>query len=571
MVLKQTQAMFSPTGMDRHLPSPVINVPVRKGTPVRASSAIRERLVQGEYYHPEPSRVSGARSLETYPPPEKHHYHHPNQERLVELECDYDTSATELYELLESSDWDRARTRCRTHPEEVRTWITRRDKSQQVRWKLLPLHAAIIFQAPIYVVTALIERYPTAASRRDDQGMLPLHLAFRHKQEDEELLEHLLVQNPTAVTVRDRRDRTPLEHGRESRFSAKLMRLYAEAMVTACAHGGSMQKHPHLSHTDTFTANTESLTHSGNHTHASQIARLEAEHEAKITVLKADHDYQIQVLQAKYEDRIQAIQEKTNADIRNSQLLAESEKQALINQHNGEVAELRDLLTRQINKDRAMTATLQKEVSMLQEHLSEAKTQAEVLADRYHALVNDNELLRNFFEQIKDDQAAIQEIALKQQEYLKAARNMRHELIQTLIKQEDNDGENDRLQGTRMMDLADRVQRRIDDYLETNLAGRIQTVRPVSDRRGLSRIEVERADQEQDADRIYSDHQGQTEVQAYYVVKGVEHNPNAEDENQEPQPAHEHPQPHQEDEEDDYGEVRILGDEISAITENSAY
>jgi hypothetical protein len=144
-----------------------------------------------------------------------------------ELICDYDDNVTPLYEMLESSQWDKARLRCRTHPEEVQTWIVRRDASSKIRWKLLPLHAAVIFQAPSVVLECLIKEYPTAAGQRDDQGMLPLHLAFRHKQDEEKLLM-LLDHYPQGISVRDRRERLPLDHGKESEFSSHLLQRYAD-------------------------------------------------------------------------------------------------------------------------------------------------------------------------------------------------------------------------------------------------------------------------------------------------------------------------------------------------------
>ena len=177
--------------------------------------------------------------------------------------CDYDTSATVLYELLESSSWERARARCRSHPEETRTWIVRKDKSLAVRWKLLPLHAAIIFQSPNYLVSAILEQYPAATHRKDDQDMLPLHLAFRHKHEDEDLLEILLVKFPKAVLLKDRRERVPLEHAREAKFSAKLMRLYADSVTAASRLVG--KGHPltptTLYSSETMTAGELSLIH----------------------------------------------------------------------------------------------------------------------------------------------------------------------------------------------------------------------------------------------------------------------------------------------------------------------
>ena len=90
-----------------------------------------------------------------------------------EIICDYDRSVTYLYEMLESSNWEGACDRCRSRPQEVHTWVARRDTHGEIRWKILPLHAAIIFQAPLTVVECLLKEHPIAAAKRDDQGMLP--------------------------------------------------------------------------------------------------------------------------------------------------------------------------------------------------------------------------------------------------------------------------------------------------------------------------------------------------------------------------------------------------------------
>jgi hypothetical protein len=200
----------SESGEHQPLPSPGRNITTKMASASRPPSSPRTNLTKSR--NPVPTAVSIA---------------------SIELICDYDKDATPLYSLLETSKWDMAIERCNTNPNEVKTWIVRHDKSSPsvIRWKLLPLHAAVMFLSPISVVTALLDKYPVAASKCDDQGMLPLHLAFRHKKADEPLLELLLLQYPKAVHATDRRDRVPLEHGREGVFSAKLMRLYADSAV----------------------------------------------------------------------------------------------------------------------------------------------------------------------------------------------------------------------------------------------------------------------------------------------------------------------------------------------------
>ena len=144
--------------------------------------------------------------------------------RNPQLTCDYDKNVTFLYEMLEASQWEKAIRRCKNHPREVRTWIIR-----QNRWRLLPLHAAVIFQAPETVLLTIIKAFPAATSERDDQGMTALHLAFRHQQE-EHLIEKILNEYPNAALTKDNQGRLPIDCcAEEGHFTGRFLRLYLSA------------------------------------------------------------------------------------------------------------------------------------------------------------------------------------------------------------------------------------------------------------------------------------------------------------------------------------------------------
>jgi hypothetical protein len=78
-------------------------------------------------------------------------------------------------------------------------------------WRLLPLHASLIFGAPYEVVEALVAANPAAAAAKDDQGMIPLHLSLRNHPVDWRVVEELLAANPGGVGTKDRKGRTPLQ------------------------------------------------------------------------------------------------------------------------------------------------------------------------------------------------------------------------------------------------------------------------------------------------------------------------------------------------------------------------
>ena len=103
------------------------------------------------------------------------------------IECDYEKNPTSLYKLLEQSEWKLCRIRARTFVDEVQTWVVRRDKlstkssnsssNNNIKWRLLPLHASILFRAPYDVVEALIQAYPEAIYIKDSKGRIPIALA----------------------------------------------------------------------------------------------------------------------------------------------------------------------------------------------------------------------------------------------------------------------------------------------------------------------------------------------------------------------------------------------------------
>jgi len=147
------------------------------------------------------------------------------------LECDYDSSCTKLYKMIEGKHWEEIIYFLETSkwyfdtsaftsiffghgPDprfvEARTWVTALDERDSVRWCQLPLHAAITFQAPFEVIKKLVSVYPESIRCADDQDMLPLHYAFRFGSEDK-VLAYILEEFPQATKKRALRDRLPLD------------------------------------------------------------------------------------------------------------------------------------------------------------------------------------------------------------------------------------------------------------------------------------------------------------------------------------------------------------------------
>lgn len=361
----------------------------------------------------------------------------------TEMMCDYDKSATVLYELLEASSWEEAKDRAKSHTEEVWTWIIRKDKNQRVRWKLMPLHASIIFQAPTSVVVSLLGLYPVAARRRDDQGMLPLHLAFRHKQDDEALLEALLKHFPKAVFLKDKRQRVPLDHGRDQKFSSKIMRLYSDAHVVA------LNGDKHFSPISPRRPDQ-------------QTTFVEAE----LASLKQKHKEDLGLLQKHYEEKLATVRDQAEQDARKGKLMVENERQSLIESHNQQVRDLRALVGNQAGRENTMMQDLQAQIDYLQTALESANTKNDKWENRYKAVETYNTELRIQLHRIVQDQLFIRDLATRQNNEVEAARRSRAQIVQTLIQQEDTDQHNDQMRVSKLVELTENVRDRVQNLMQ---------------------------------------------------------------------------------------------------------
>mmetsp|Transcript_29312 Transcript_29312/g.62824 ORF Transcript_29312/g.62824 Transcript_29312/m.62824 type:complete len:743 (+) Transcript_29312:107-2335(+) len=132
------------------------------------------------------------------------------EEPAVETEeREFDKNPTVLYALVQKKLWKETVERAKSHPQEARAFISRKEKDGRIRWRLLPLHAAIVFKATEEVIETLLIAYPKASEAKDDQGMLPLHLAFRNGA-SEAVVNSLLLAYPQSVDIPDRKGRVPL-------------------------------------------------------------------------------------------------------------------------------------------------------------------------------------------------------------------------------------------------------------------------------------------------------------------------------------------------------------------------
>lgn len=147
---------------------------------------------------------------------------------------DYDVKPTELYQAIEAKEWDFALVKLKEDPEQASVWIIRKESNntEKIRWKMLPMHAAVIFKAPAKLIKALIAAFPPCIKMVDDIGMTPLHHGMKEGMDDE-VMDILISNHPHALIDRDTKGMTPLDHTKSSAkpFRGAGLRAYTAAAV----------------------------------------------------------------------------------------------------------------------------------------------------------------------------------------------------------------------------------------------------------------------------------------------------------------------------------------------------
>jgi len=229
-------------------------------------------------------------------------------------ECDYDKSPSPLYKAIEAKNWDVIEEMDNLE-QQCATWVVRKEPTGRLRWRLLPLHAAIIFQAPTSILEILIGIYPDAAAAKDDQGMLPLHLVLRNAPTDLGALEELLTAHPAGVLVHDRKGRTPLQSGLAAQGdtpteASVLTILDMYTSIVTAASAAQQQQQQHLQPT------------------GPAMAALVNQHAQRLTELRDAFEEEQKRRQRGLQETIQ----KQNAMMARMQAEFEKERQALIRQ-----------------------------------------------------------------------------------------------------------------------------------------------------------------------------------------------------------------------------------------------
>ncbi len=110
-----------------------------------------------------------------------------------------------LYQCIVRSDWEGALHALERNPEESRTWVLQQSGDNEVNDKdfvrFLPLHSACARDPPLDFIIGLLSCYPQGAKVVDDNGMLPLHYACAN-QASPAVIGLLLLHNSGGNNVR---------------------------------------------------------------------------------------------------------------------------------------------------------------------------------------------------------------------------------------------------------------------------------------------------------------------------------------------------------------------------------
>mmetsp|Transcript_25816 Transcript_25816/g.31829 ORF Transcript_25816/g.31829 Transcript_25816/m.31829 type:complete len:904 (-) Transcript_25816:195-2906(-) len=134
------------------------------------------------------------------PPPEED-----SEDEMSEESLDPPTA---LYAAVGTRNWNVALRRLLEAPEEAAMWISSGISSNGTVIQFLPLHIACLTDAPLMLLTLLVQAYPEGV-KMETMGKLPLHMACE-AQVDHRIAFLLLNTYPESINIRDDEENTPI-------------------------------------------------------------------------------------------------------------------------------------------------------------------------------------------------------------------------------------------------------------------------------------------------------------------------------------------------------------------------
>ena len=170
-------------------------------------------------------------------------------------------------------------------------------KKGSVRWRVTPLHAAAVFDAPPRVLKRMIQAHPLSAALEDDRGNLPLHLAF-HSGMGEVQLSMLINAYRPGIDHTNNGGKVPLQCAREGltqcldRYMFTVRREFDTRLnhQMAEAEGVRYRLGKQLEDAEYERERLEDETVKLNHAHADVMNRVRVEHSEEVQELMVDID-----------------------------------------------------------------------------------------------------------------------------------------------------------------------------------------------------------------------------------------------------------------------------------------
>jgi len=230
------------------------------------------------------------------------------------LECDYEKNPSAMFQALEAKQFNYVVEMFRYEPKlaekECKTWVVSRavEDKLEIRFRALPLHAAVFFGAPEELTLKILETFPIAARGRDAKGRLPLHLAFEHDASDK-IVCTLIETFPKGFYAQDKMNKTCLDYvnpNSEYAFRAKFIpKLLDFSLEEERARWEIEMENNLITQKEDLKKDADFVEEVAGHV----AAELHEEHLKRIKMLETQHEKDILYIRKKHADETEALLE----------------------------------------------------------------------------------------------------------------------------------------------------------------------------------------------------------------------------------------------------------------------
>ena len=419
-------------------------------------------------------------------------------------ECDSETNPSQLYTLLQKSEWRLCEMRAKTFVDEVQRWIVKRDQTtNELKWRILPLHASILFHAPTNVIKAIIQAYPQGVKEKDDKGMLPLHVAFLVSHLDTEMVSALLDIYPEAVLEKDNQGRAPIsmlnvrQAGSNTIVPNETMKAYSNASVIAKERIAENAREKRSADTegtpvdestenseekrDTTPANVVAGTVVGADSafstalymaelrsqaeeHESEIKRIEKEHLEEQKKIHEAHEKTIQSLNKAWELKMASQKEQMKIEMKQVQEVHKEDIRKLRKENDKAMDALREALKNDDLKE--LNKILKEEVGDLKKRLEKETNQANMYKTLLDGMKKQQAQMSSHIREMAQDHDDIIQMVMQQRTEMETSYAVKDKIINSLLQQEDDDRLRQIQEGDELLDLVEESRERMEKVLK---------------------------------------------------------------------------------------------------------